>query len=53
MQETVKKYFLFAVEKGVAKLKEVKTGINSDGRMDRRLKFQVVVQILSAIRLNC
>ena len=34
VQQSEKKYFLFAVEKGFAKLKEVKTGINSDGRIE-------------------
>lgn len=34
VQQSVKKYFIFAVKKGYAKLKEVKTGINSDGRIE-------------------
>ena len=34
MQKTIKKYFVFAVENGAAKLKEVKTGLNSDGRTE-------------------
>ena len=34
IQKTMKKYFVFAVENGLAKLKEVKTGINSDGRIE-------------------
>ncbi len=34
MQLTVKKHFVFAVENGKAKLKEVKTGINNDGRIE-------------------
>ena len=34
VQQAVKKYFLFSVENGFAKLKEVKTGINSDGRIE-------------------
>ncbi len=34
IQKTVKKHFVFAVENGTAKLKEVKTGINSDGRIE-------------------
>ncbi len=34
IQKTIKKHFVFAVENGAAKLKEVKTGINSDGRIE-------------------
>ena len=34
IQKTMKKHFVFAVENGLAKLKEVKTGINSDGRIE-------------------
>lgn len=34
VRETMKKYFVFAVENGYSKLKEVKTGINSDGRIE-------------------
>ncbi|MEJ2618109.1 MAG: hypothetical protein P8Z35_24340, partial [Ignavibacteriaceae bacterium] len=34
VQKTMKKYFVFTVENGMSKLKEVKTGINSDGRIE-------------------
>ncbi len=34
VQKTMKKYFVFAVDNGLSKLKEVKTGINSDGRIE-------------------
>ncbi len=34
IQKTVKKYFVFAVENGAAKLKEVKTGISNGGRIE-------------------
>lgn len=34
IQETVKKYFVYVVEENTAVLKEVKTGINSEGRYE-------------------
>ena len=34
IQKTVKKYFVFTVENGAAKLKEVKTGISNGGRIE-------------------
>jgi RND family efflux transporter MFP subunit len=34
MQETIKKHLLYTVENGMATLKEVKTGIRSDGRIE-------------------
>lgn len=34
LQESVKKYFVFVIKNGVADLIEIKTGINSDGRVE-------------------
>ena len=34
VQKTMKKYFVFVVENGLSKLKEVKTGLKSDGRIE-------------------
>ena len=42
MQNTIKKHFVFAVDNGTAKLKEVNTGISSNGR----------IEILSGLSFN-